>query len=361
MKTSGGNVLHTDEGVLHSYLDGALRSDERLEVESHIAGCVSCAVALREARQLKSQATKILSRARPPRVVNRPRSLPDRRRRRPLVTVAWAASVAIALAAGWTARAILRQQPGGPLAAASIEQEIGTLEGAALSDATTRTDSGLSSAAAPVEPTRTLAEAPRTQEQRGTRRSRRSPTAREEEPAMAKAAAPPPVPPAEQIAAEPLPRADLRVIRLPEPDRQEARNAAQADEVKGAVGRAAAPAAAAPGTERSGYPGPLAETLPGYSVVDVKTGLNPQLVVTQISSAGDTVVLVYAPTAAPDDDNRIFDQGIVLERDATGRPRNVVGRYRIVGNYRITALATGGISRDSLGTLLDLLEVRELR
>jgi len=359
MKSSGDNVLHTDEGVLHSYLDGALRSDERLEVESHIAGCVSCAAALREARELKSQATKILARARPPRVVQRPRSLPDRRRKRPLVPVAWAASVALALVGGWTARAMLRQQPIGPLAStASAEQEMSPAEGVALADAASRVvDSGLSSSTAPAQPVETLAEAPRTQQRSGTRRSRRSAAAPVEEPAAAKGAAEPPAPVAEQAAAEPQAQGELRVIRLTEPPPEEARNEARAAEaLADAFDRTALVSAARPA-----HLGPLAETLPGYSVVGVKTGTNPLLVVTQISAAGDTVVLVYSAVDAPDEDNRIFDQGIVLERDAAGRPRTLAGRYRIVGNYRITAQGTGGISRDSLGTLLDLLEVRELR
>jgi len=355
-------VLHTDEGLLHGYLDGALKTDQRLEVESHVAACGPCAAALQEARQLKSQATKILSRAAPPPLARPPRSMPDRRRKRPMIPVAWAASVAVALAAGWTARTMMRQAPASqPLSVESSGGTPGLVGGAAVQDSMAageaRTDE-LGWATKPQEPARAEAEAPAPAEgrrpaaapsrrQRSTTNQSPRPTAPPRaEPEMAKAAAPPPAALADRVV------------------EQQAREQAA---VTGAVRRDApvneARAEAVPRSAavRPVYAVPLVEALPGYAVVAVATGEHPLLVVSQLSAAGDSVILVYDTMDGPADPGRIFDQGIVLERDANGQPVTIVGRYRTVGTYRITARSTGGISRDSLATLLDLLELRDLR
>ncbi|NIS80905.1 MAG: hypothetical protein GTO14_11995 [Anaerolineales bacterium] len=43
---------HLDENRLHEFLDGALETDKRQEVEAHIAECSSCSARLRELRAL---------------------------------------------------------------------------------------------------------------------------------------------------------------------------------------------------------------------------------------------------------------------------------------------------------------------
>jgi len=41
---------HPDEGTIHSWLDGALPSEEAARIESHVAGCPQCQAAVAEAR-----------------------------------------------------------------------------------------------------------------------------------------------------------------------------------------------------------------------------------------------------------------------------------------------------------------------
>ena len=109
-------MSHANEGVLHAYLDGAL--DELLgagaqATRDHIAGCSECAEALHEARAVRANAIAILGGTLPS-VVMPP--LEDLRARAavsgaPLAAprsrmfrVRWAASVVMALGAGWMLR-----------------------------------------------------------------------------------------------------------------------------------------------------------------------------------------------------------------------------------------------------------------
>jgi hypothetical protein len=120
-------MSHANDGDLHAYLDGALASSdpERSErLAAHLEGCPDCRVRLEDARALRSQAAEILESAeigsvRPPpfeEILERaetpegpPFHASDSTRRsarwsRP--PLAWAASVAIALGAGWLGHSV---------------------------------------------------------------------------------------------------------------------------------------------------------------------------------------------------------------------------------------------------------------
>jgi hypothetical protein len=133
---------HLDEGLLHTYLDGALSREadkaaeafeSRQDVERHLNECAECRTALEDARQLREESARILSAAGPGRV-----SMPSfeelqaraesasstlkqqadtgvesqRRRLLRMRSLAWAATVVLAATVGWYARtAVLTSTP----------------------------------------------------------------------------------------------------------------------------------------------------------------------------------------------------------------------------------------------------------
>lgn len=94
---------HLDDGTLESLLDGELDAAERARVETHVASCSACAARVTEARAFQSEADRLVE------VLAVP-SLPARSRgtspgRRTLVrTLAWAASILLAVAVGYWGR-----------------------------------------------------------------------------------------------------------------------------------------------------------------------------------------------------------------------------------------------------------------
>ncbi len=54
-------MQHPDEGVIHSWLDGALSAEESAGVESHVAGCEQCRSAVAEARGFIAASSRILT------------------------------------------------------------------------------------------------------------------------------------------------------------------------------------------------------------------------------------------------------------------------------------------------------------
>jgi hypothetical protein len=118
---------HVTDGVLHAYLDGALTALEHArelpagasaaDVVAHLDACADCRARLDEERALRTAAGLVLADAAnafevPPfEEVARPAGQP-RRRHRWVVPSAWAASVLLALGAGWWAGSSLLS-PGG--------------------------------------------------------------------------------------------------------------------------------------------------------------------------------------------------------------------------------------------------------
>ena len=121
---------HLDEGMLHTYLDDALPKD----VEFHLRDCAECRANLEKARLLKRRADTILAdvapvgiampsfeelqaraKARGGKVEERDIVLAGRRHRSfsQLRSLAWAATVVLAVAVGWYARSTILESDSG--------------------------------------------------------------------------------------------------------------------------------------------------------------------------------------------------------------------------------------------------------
>src|SRR5437773_3685184 len=109
------SMSHVDEGTLHAYLDGELPSGDRATFEAYVAQCATCRTALADERALRDRASAVLGRARP---LERPtppfeqiRRTPARRPWRVRMPFAWAASIVLALGAGYLLRGPGRESP----------------------------------------------------------------------------------------------------------------------------------------------------------------------------------------------------------------------------------------------------------
>lgn len=113
-------MQHVDEGLLHAWLDGeraALGPARAEEVRRHLEGCAECRTRLGEARDLRDRADALLRGGGPVGVEIPPfESLAGRvpARRSRTRTLAWAASLVLAVSAGWLARGA--PDPGEPAA-----------------------------------------------------------------------------------------------------------------------------------------------------------------------------------------------------------------------------------------------------
>ncbi|HWL38721.1 MAG TPA: zf-HC2 domain-containing protein [Gemmatimonadaceae bacterium] len=54
-------MQHPDEGIIHSWLDGALSAEDAAQLESHVAGCERCRTAVAEARGFVAASSRILT------------------------------------------------------------------------------------------------------------------------------------------------------------------------------------------------------------------------------------------------------------------------------------------------------------
>jgi len=146
-------MRHSTEGDLHAYLDGALSGfdpDGAKRMEAHLAGCPDCRVLLETERRIRDRSSELLEVALP-----YPSVVPDfdsiRARGRGAVSdegprrlrLAWAASVAVALGAGWMGHALMRSgggfagaadRPAQQQAFASRESGTGAAEGSLSPD-----------------------------------------------------------------------------------------------------------------------------------------------------------------------------------------------------------------------------------
>ncbi len=95
-------MSHPDEGTIQMLLDDELDVAERRRVESHVAECTACAARLAEAREFFDEADRLVGVLQVPTAEPRRRTAP---RRRALVrTIAWAASIVIAVGVGYWGR-----------------------------------------------------------------------------------------------------------------------------------------------------------------------------------------------------------------------------------------------------------------
>lgn len=118
-------MSHVDDGALHAYLDGALEAlpaAEAARIREHLASCDACARRLDEERAVRAEAQAIL-RGADPGLEDLPsleelRALAAAGGARPSAAVrlrrmGWAASIVVAVGAGWMLRGV--REPAGPL------------------------------------------------------------------------------------------------------------------------------------------------------------------------------------------------------------------------------------------------------
>ncbi|MEE8487956.1 MAG: hypothetical protein V3S56_07285 [Gemmatimonadota bacterium] len=117
-------MSHISEGLLHAHLDGAVghdRAEEWLLAEAHLSVCEDCRRRLDEARQLRDAAGEILAVASAPAVrrpdfeelvaqaAGGPKARPRSAWWHSTSHLAWAASLMLAVGAGWLGRELLIQ------------------------------------------------------------------------------------------------------------------------------------------------------------------------------------------------------------------------------------------------------------
>lgn len=128
-------MSHVDRETLHAYLDGESASGvlDRQAIDEHIVHCGECAAALDDVRRVKDRAAQILSASGPLDVSAPPfeqlRALSDAPKRPGSVpslgrmkAIGWAATIVLAVGAGWYARTAL--MTGGPAPAQISRSEI---------------------------------------------------------------------------------------------------------------------------------------------------------------------------------------------------------------------------------------------
>lgn len=109
-------MTHLSDGELHGWLDGGVSGSEAESIRHHLETCPDCAARLEEARRLRDEAAAILASAGPEGETPSFETM-QRRARAPssgtrsrwgsVQRLGWAASLVLALGAGWMARALL--------------------------------------------------------------------------------------------------------------------------------------------------------------------------------------------------------------------------------------------------------------
>ena len=100
-------MQHPDEGMIHSWLDGALSAEEAAQVESHVASCETCATSVAEARGFIAASSRILTA-----LDDVPRGvLPAAPARKRDLRVFWRAAAAVLVVAGGS---LVVMREGGP-------------------------------------------------------------------------------------------------------------------------------------------------------------------------------------------------------------------------------------------------------
>ena len=318
-------MSHVDDGQLHAYLDAELPQAEAWRLEAHLSECPACRGRLEEQRALIARAGELLALAAPPARDVPPLSFrpgdtqpPPPARWPARLPLAWAATVVLALAAGW----YLRGES--PIAPAPPAPPDGRAAAA--------------NAAAPHETARTLPPSPRQAPEPKTLAQQAPPAGR-------------PVQEADEAARSVAAAQHDQMIAgsaVPNPQMTPLDQAARAK--SGAVPPAAALAApAAPSAVRW-------ETI-SWDTARAILGVDPARIpnlpaVAKRSSAADRVVLVEQQLAS----------GTVVrlhERPAAeGAPGMEVGTSerlaRYVGNLRVEI--EGALPPDSLSKLLELVK-----
>jgi putative zinc finger protein len=97
-------MSHLDEGMLHELLDGELSADAARSARAHLTTCADCRALYEEAREFFEESNRLVTALDGPRALeSRPPALPPSRLRRGLQlhTLAWAASIFLAISLGY--------------------------------------------------------------------------------------------------------------------------------------------------------------------------------------------------------------------------------------------------------------------
>lgn len=137
-------MSHPDEGTIQALLDGELEEGERRRTEAHLTACPACAARLAEARDYLREADRLVGQLEVP---SAPGVAPIRRKGRGAArALAWAASIALAVALGYWGRGV----PAVPPAAIGTEAP-GARADEAVASAVTPTPTEPARAAAPAQ------------------------------------------------------------------------------------------------------------------------------------------------------------------------------------------------------------------
>lgn len=109
-------MSHLDEGMLHTLLDGEATAEQATAWRAHLAACDACASRLAEEAALRVRARAALDAVLPDPIVV---AIPTGRGRRWRAPLAWAATVLVAVGAGWLMRGAW---PGGSPAGAPADE-----------------------------------------------------------------------------------------------------------------------------------------------------------------------------------------------------------------------------------------------
>jgi anti-sigma factor RsiW len=335
-------MSHVDDGTLHAYLDGELTPVERERTDAHLAGCEACRARLQEERTLIERAGRLLGLAVPPEHAAPPLHTLRRPtgRRRFMIPLAWAATIALASGTGWYLRGF--QRP----AATPTETFVDTTVPVALAQSRAIDSEGYSQGRAqsrrdeaklPASPASGLALRERTAPAAGSERAQTEPPTVATGKVASQLAAEP-SPPTLRGAAAAAPAAADNAIVLTRPDRLKDL----------AIHRMSTTWPIIEPTRARDLLGEEPATIPGYPVHTLRS--NPavlsEIVVEQVVDSG--VVLLFERRSDP------------VVRDA--RQRALAGSAATDSNERLARYVrslrieiAGALTADSLSKLLGLI------
>lgn len=179
-------MSHPDDGTIQALLDGELEPTEQAQFEAHVASCAACAARVREAREFLQEAERLVEVLAVPVAGGgesvRPASI---RRRFPLRTLAWAASIVMAVGIGYYGRGV-------PTPASDARQEGEALARAATPSTTPTAGSPVDEVSPPTSKERDRNEAVRNAPAAAAPGTAMKQAAEAPAEAEAKVAAPPP-------------------------------------------------------------------------------------------------------------------------------------------------------------------------
>ncbi len=147
-------MLHIDEGQIHAYLDRQLEfaeAEARERLERHVSECAQCAALVEQERSFHGRAAAVLQQSEPDlvetpafdhivaRATNRSQSASVKKLNRTR-SLAWAASIAVAVTVGWYARFSVSGPSPNEQTLAELQQPQATLERNEVSQAEAAAD-----------------------------------------------------------------------------------------------------------------------------------------------------------------------------------------------------------------------------